>query len=272
MAAAKYRGVFVLVLVGALVAIFFIFHWHSSAASTEEGKPAAPNQPVIVELFTSEGCSSCPPADSLLKKLSEEQPLDGIEIIALEEHVDYWNTLGWTDPFSSVDYSRRQETYAVALPDGGVYTPQMVVDGRSQFIGNRTHETRDQIRWAAAHPKAQLLVAALPKTNAGARSFEVRIDPAATVATSSPLELWVAVTEKDLSSKVTAGENSGELLYHAPVVRLLRKQGPVAIPARGLITFAVDINEKWNAANLSVVAFLSESDSHQIVAAGSSSL
>src|SRR5437899_8330014 len=88
--------------------------------------------PVIVELFTSEGCSSCPPADALLARLANEQLAANIQLIALEEHVDYWNDLGWTDPFSSRDWTARQYVYAGALRNGNPYTPQMVVDGRSE--------------------------------------------------------------------------------------------------------------------------------------------
>lgn len=237
----------------------------SSSASSGD---STAKQPVIVELFTSEGCSSCPPADTLLKNLSEEQPLNGIEVLALEEHVDYWNGPGWVDPFSSVDFSRRQEEYAGTLPGGGVYTPQMVVDGSSQFVGSRTLEAHEQIRWAAAHQKGRLLLASAPASNEHTRSFELHLDPSSTVQNSSPLELWIAVTEKGLHSSVTGGENSGETLQHAPVVRLLHKQQSVTLPLTNPITFSVNLHKSWNPANLTVVAFLADHKSHQVQAAG----
>jgi hypothetical protein len=252
------------------------------AAAIFPALPAMAQPPVVVELFTSEGCSSCPPADALLAKLSEEQPFDGIQILALEEHVDYWNNLGWTDPFSSPDFSRRQEQYAGALPAGGVYTPQMIVDGRAQFIGNRTHEVRDQIRWAASHPKSRLLLTPVSGASSHTRTFQLTLptephpllsseakDPSSSATPPGALDLWIALTEKDLHSNVTAGENSGELLHHAPVVRVLYKQQSVALPLSSPITFTLDLNDHWNPANLTVIAFLSQPRSRQILAAGS---
>jgi hypothetical protein len=261
-----------LLVLAALLPFLLLSSRGPSASSLAIPAASSPRQPVIVELFTSEGCSSCPPADSLLKKLSEEQPFEGVEILALEEHVDYWNTQGWSDPFSSVDFSRRQEQYAVTLPDGGVYTPQMIVDGSSQFVGNRTRDSHDQIRWAAAHPKARLLLTAQPSAHLHTRIFELRLDPSIPLPSSSPLELWIALTEKNLSSNVTAGENSGELLRHAPVVRLLRKQGSFAVPLAAPVTISVDLEEKWDLANLTVIAFFCEPKSRHIQGAGSSPL
>ena len=102
--------------------------------------------PVLVELFTSEGCSSCPPADVLLMQLGKEQPIPGAEVIILSQHVDYWNRLGWTDPFSSKEFSKRQEEYAFSLRVDGPYTPQMVVDGRVEFNGSNARQARDSSR------------------------------------------------------------------------------------------------------------------------------
>jgi len=258
------------VLLFAVIAVLMVFSRWPARSSASNGDAPVTKQPVIVELFTSEGCSSCPPADELLKKLSDEQPLENIEILALEEHVDYWNSLGWRDPYSSADFSRRQEQYAVTLPEGGVYTPQMIVDGAAQFVGNRTHEARDQIRWAAAHRKAQLQVKELANegdSNARKRRFEVQLAAGESVPATKQA-LWIAVTEKNLSSNVTAGENSGEFLKHAPVVRLLRLEKST-VSGSAAIPISVEVNDKWNPANLTLVAFQADAKSHQITAAGS---
>src|SRR5262249_1173683 len=106
--------------------------------------------PVIVELFTSEGCSSCPPADQLLSRLWDRQPVPGVRVIALEEHVDYWNQLGWTDPFSSALYRGRQNHYATKLLfTDKIYSPQMIVGGEVGFSGGNSKRAQDEIARAA---------------------------------------------------------------------------------------------------------------------------
>jgi len=250
----------------AVVALSTGWPAHSSAHSQLSNSTS--RQPVIVELFTSEGCSSCPPADSLLKELSEDQSIDGAEIIALEEHVDYWNHLGWADPFSSPDFSRRQQDYTTTLPDGGVYTPQMIVDGRAQFVGSNSRDAREQIRSAASHPKPRLLLTPIASSNPHSRSFELRPDPANPLTGSSHPELWLAITEADLRSNVTAGENSGEALQHAPVVRLLRKLQTVQAPSVAPLRVDFDLRNNWNPNHLTAVVFLADSRSRRILAAG----
>src|SRR6266851_780391 len=118
------------------------------------GDGSSGRSPVIVELFTSEGCSSCPPADDLLARLQKSQPVPNAEIIALEEHVDYWNELGWADPFSSSRYRERQNDYARIFQVDSVYTPQMVVNGQAGFSGSDSEQAYAQIGGAAGHGPA----------------------------------------------------------------------------------------------------------------------
>src|SRR5215471_9948128 len=116
-------------------------------------------QAVLVELFTSEGCSSCPPADVLLERLERSQPVSGAQIVVLSEHVDYWNRIGWADPYSSPAFSARQEQYARHFRTQGPYTPQMVVDGRNEFVGSDARTAESAIRAAAKHPKSTINIA-----------------------------------------------------------------------------------------------------------------
>src|SRR5438132_8543629 len=126
---------------------------HGSAATAP--KPT----PVLVELFTSEGCSSCPPADALLRTLADAQPIAGAEIIALSQHVDYWDRLGWKDRFSSAAFTNRQQQYGRAFNIGSIYTPQMVVDGREQFVGSDASRARRAIGTALSAPHAVVSIA-----------------------------------------------------------------------------------------------------------------
>src|SRR5690348_12554094 len=124
------------------------------------GAAAAAETPVIVELFTSEGCSSCPPADQLLMKLESQQPVAGVHIIALSEHVDYWDRLGWRDPFSAAQFTSRQQEYSQRFHDSGPYTPEMVVDGANGFVGNQSSDALKAIMQAGRAAKATVRIAA----------------------------------------------------------------------------------------------------------------
>jgi hypothetical protein len=184
--------------------------------STSFAADGLPRVPVVVELFSSEGCSSCPPADVLLARLDRDQPIAGAEVIALELHVDYWNQLGWTDPFSQAAFSARQRKRAQYMGNAGVYTPQMVVDGQDEFTGSREMAARSAIERAArtAHVPVKL-----------AREGDAITIDVGPIATSETTRVMMAVTERGLSTNVPAGENRGRALAHGPVVRSLRDVG-----------------------------------------------
>src|SRR5438034_9672572 len=126
-----------------------ILVWQSIVCADDR----APRIPVLVELFTSEGCSSCPPADELLAKLVAEQPVEKAQIIALAFHVDYWNKLGWPDRFSSPKFTQRQYDYATFFGGNRVYTPQMIVDGKAEFVGSDSKKAQAALHADAAQPK-----------------------------------------------------------------------------------------------------------------------
>jgi hypothetical protein len=231
--------------------------------------PQGTRTPVIVELFTSEGCSSCPPADTNLAKLEEKQPVGSAEIIALEEHVDYWNNLGWADPFSGSEWTARQESYAETFRNGSVYTPQMVVDGTTEFVGSREREARQTIEQAARQAKASVNISAIGDEAGGSRKFNVQVGRLAAAAGGDTAEVWLAVTETQLHSNVTRGENAGEDLHHAAVVRALRRLGSAGVDKD--LSFAgetnVSINSSWKRENLRVVVFVQEKNSRRILGA-----
>jgi hypothetical protein len=248
-----------------------------SQTPTATPNPAAPamRTPVIVELFTSEGCSSCPPADALLAKLDSAQPLPNTEVIALEEHVDYWNQGGWLDPYSSSEWTARQEEYAFDLKAGQTFTPQMIVNGNSQFIGNRTAEAVEAIRKAAALPKTPVSIRMGTTTPKSANGVAITVGKLTTdTASGPPADVWLAITESELHTAVKAGENSGSDLHHAPVVRSLRKIGS-ADRTKGAAfssTQNISLNAKWKAENLRVVVFIQERKSRRILGAATCKL
>ncbi len=232
-------------------------------ALARRGEPPAALRPgavVVVEAFSSEGCRSCPPADEYVARLDREQPLDGVSLVVLEEHVDSWDRLGWTDPFGRADVTARQHAYAGVLPDHRTFTPEIVFDGHLQMPGGDEDAARAQMLQAAAEPKARLT---LTSDDAHA-SVDVADVPEH--AADDAAEVWLAVTESGLSSEVSAGENAGRRLDHAPVLRRLASLGTIA----GTMFHgeaAVDAALSWRPRALRVVAFVQLARSRRIVGA-----
>lgn len=266
------RSPFLYVSLAAVLGGWIFFHPRHEASAALSPTPDGQPRPVLVELFTSEGCSSCPPADALLKRLSEQQPLEGVHLIALEEHVDYWNHLGWVDPFSSLAYSDRQDEYARSLGTGSVYTPQMVVDGQFEVVGSRGEEALKTILKAAAQPKLEITIQRSDKSTPEKPTLTVQVSNPQGLALRDSADLWVAITETNLQSDVKAGENSGEQLKHAAVVRSLRKIETLHDLSgyKGDVTLGVD--GKWKRDNLSAVIIVSDRKSHKVIGAASATL
>ena len=181
---------------------------------------AAPANPILVELFTSEGCSDCPPADAFLKALDAAQPIPGAQLIVLEEHVDYWDDQGWRDPFSSHDLTLRQGEYVDRLHvKNGPYTPQMVVDGREAFVGSDRPQAARAFAKEASAPKISVQISAL-HIEEGKALAHVEIG-----AVSSKAEVFVAIALDRAQSQVLRGENGGRQLEHVAVVERLTSIG-----------------------------------------------
>jgi hypothetical protein len=227
--------------------------------------------PVVLELFTSEGCSSCPPADALLARLEEEQPVAGAEIIALEEHVDYWDHQGWVDPFSSGQWTQRQEAYASGFGTHSVYTPELVVNGRSAFVGSHEGDAYRAVAGAAAQPRTAISVTLLKSEKRDHEHLKVEVGKLQGTQPGDVAEVWLAITERALHSAVGGGENSGHDLHHAAVVRWLHKAGTADSNAAAAFTGESDLklDSAWKRTNLRVVAFVQEKRSRHILGAAS---
>jgi hypothetical protein len=252
-------------LVFSILALMLLAAVVLTAASESSSIPDM-RTPVLVELFTSEGCSSCPPADAFLQKL-DRQPVAGGEMIVLSEHVDYWNHIGWKDPYSARFYSDRQGAYAKRLGLDSVYTPQIVVDGTSEFVGSDAALAEKAFAKELGKPKltvrlssvsigsTNLLLAHL-ETGALQPSFGIR-----------EAEVYVAVALNRAESQVAHGENAGRTLTHVAVVRSMVKVGTFG---QGQI-FAQDVQLKvdpgTDARNLRLVAFVQEPGQGRVIGA-----
>ncbi len=196
------------------------------------GSPAAAEGPVVVELFTSQGCSSCPPADAFLKELAGRP-----DVLALAFHVDYWDRLGWKDPYSSPAAAARQRAYARFLSLRTVYTPQAVVDGRFDAIGSDRRAVARAIEAARKSPHVE--------TGLARENDEIVVRVAGMAADQRGNVSLVAYV-REAVTKVAAGENGGRTLANANIVRSVERLGPAGeapatwrVPARDGLEYAV---------------------------------
>ena len=211
------------------------------------GTAAGPERaPVLVELFTSEGCSSCPPADRLLEVLDPAA-------IVLSEHVDYWDHQGWRDPFSDHANTLRQESYARRIGSQGPYTPQMIVDGAVEFVGNDSRRAVDEVARAS---KGEKVPVHLSRT-AGGLQIETGPVPHST-------DVLLAIAEDNAASQVLGGENKGRRLHHVAILRQLKKVGSVK---RGS-PFTQTIRLPASAEGKRLIVFLQDSDLGRVAGAG----
>ena len=230
----------------------------SAWARPSDAAPGDSPGVAVVELFSSEGCSSCPPAERYLADLAEEARRSGRRILPLEFHVDYWNHLGWADPFSSAAFSRRQEDYVRALDLAQMYTPQMIVNGTEEFVGSDrgrgaravelalSHAPRVQVRaWAKRAGKGWLVGYHLSGSTDGA-------------------QVCVALVESGLVSRVRRGENSGRTLEHTGVVRRFES---VAIGVGGQGTLTLEPHVDIRAGRGRAVVFVQDPRTSAILGA-----
>jgi hypothetical protein len=238
-----------------------------SLARADAGS-VTPRTPVLLELFTSEGCSSCPPADALLEKLDRTQPVRGADLVVLSEHVDYWDSLGWKDAFSSAQYTARQNAYAQKIdPAGGVYTPELVIDGRAGVVGSDWGGASAAIQQAAATKKRSMSISRAAREG---NKIIIHVDAEAPSQTGSAL--YVALADDRDRSHVTRGENQGRTLSHVAVVRALTFVGTV--PAQRDISrdISMHLPDGAGANGLRIVAFVQDQKTGAILSLASSRL
>jgi hypothetical protein len=243
--------------------VLFLVAWVWPRTPAAADSSATPT-PVLVELFTSEGCSSCPPADSFLQKL-DAQPVPGAQLIVLSEHVDYWNHIGWKDPFSSRSFSDRQDAYAKRFGLDGVYTPEMVVDGSSEFVGSNSARAEKALSQALRATKVSVRLSA-PALDT-ANKIHTHVETDALPAVAKEAEVYLAVALDHAETEVARGENAGRKLSHTAVLRQLVKLGAVQ-PGHA---FAGDVQVKLEPGTVSgrlrVIAFVQEPGQGRVIGA-----
>ncbi len=253
-----------LLTIAALMLFPLSIHLGAVASGVASGTGDSTHIPVLVELFTSEGCSDCPPADALLQKLDRIQPVMGVDLIVLSEHVDYWNDIGWKDPYSSHKYSERQSAYGDKFGLSSVYTPQMVVDGVFQFVGSDERQAIRAVESAAKTEKTQLMLSSIHFDAANKLSVHVESGPLSASTSAKSANVFLAIADESDESHVTRGENAGRTLKHIAVLRDLIPVGQVNKNS----SFSRDITLNHDAGergDLRVVGIIQESSGGRIL-------
>ncbi len=209
MKALKIFGAVAVLAVSALVVMAFVNSKKAGDLNNEKGF-------ALVELFTSEGCSSCPPADELVAKIQKESNDKPIYVLAY--HVDYWDRLGWKDVFSNADFSKRQREYAKYLKVQSVYTPQIVVNGKTEFVGSEEGTLRKAIKSGLGKKASDQLTLTITAISGDYAKLKYTIG-----GNEKDNDLFLAIVQKSAQTKVEAGENGGHTLSHVQIVRVLQK-------------------------------------------------
>ncbi|HLX82886.1 MAG TPA: DUF1223 domain-containing protein [Terriglobales bacterium] len=258
------RSVLPAIFVGSLLFVGAAVAGSERPQDGDQSVTSIPAHPVLVELFTSEGCSSCPPADALLQKLDSVQPIPGAQLIVLSEHVDYWDHDGWKDANSSSLLTERQEAYVHALGLSTAYTPQFIVDGSSEVRANNPTQANDIFNRAAAQLKAPVSIGEVAADPANPTVLRVRI-VANGSSTEHSADIYVAVALDHVESQVLHGENGGKRLTHTAVVQQLTKVGK--LPKNGSFDEVVQLKLKpgTDLKNIRLIAFVQESGPGKVV-------
>ena len=255
-----------LVAISVLTTILSFRYIDAASAPAALNRDDTPPSAVLVELFTSEGCSSCPPADALLERLDRSQQTSGADLIVLSEHVDYWNDIGWKDPYSSHEYSERQSAYAAQFGLGNIYTPQMIVDGRFEFVGSDERRAREAIQKATKVRKTPVSISS-SLSDEKTPILHIETGPLPASSTTESAGIFLAVADDSDESHVNAGENAGRTLTHVAVLRNLVRIGALDRSAGFSRDMKLGRNAK-NARNLRIAVIVQEADAGRVWGAG----
>jgi|SRR4029077_13476702 hypothetical protein len=226
-----------------------------------------PSSPVLIELFTSEGCSSCPPADALLQQLDQSPTIPGAQLIVLSEHVDYWDHDGWKDPHSSHSLTDRQNVYADHLGLKSVYTPQMVVDGTTEFLGSNGPSAKQAIEKARDLEKTTVRISGVSRENPGTLQAHVETDPLPESSRARKADVYVVLALNHAESQVAGGENKGRRISHVAVLQSLTKVGTVEKSKNFAQDVRVKIDPRVDHTNLRLIAFVQEPGQGKVLGA-----
>ena len=213
--------------------------------------------PVLIELFTAEGCSSCPPADHFLAQLDSTQPIPGTHLIVLSEHVDYWDRQGWPDPYASKAFTERQGAYEHGLKIGEPFTPQFIVDGAIDMRLSHRERISRQLAAAAAVAKIPVSIESL-EVGGGAAPTIKGVVRASGVTGDRPCELFVGVALDHADTQVLRGENRGQHLTHVAVLRELVRVGEVEPGAASRQSFSIALRPDLGRVPVRVIAFVQQ--------------
>jgi hypothetical protein len=246
--------------------IFLAFSLRAGAGmATDVSASGSVTSPVLVELFTAEGCSSCPPADAFLMQLDAIQPIPGAQLIVLSEHMDYWNN-SWPDPFASAQLTARQGDYVRALKLHSPYTPQVIVDGVTEMHLNDRDGIEHIFRSAATSLKIPVSVDSI-KVEAGTPANLLgRIDVDGT-AVQHRADVYLAIALDRMETKVLRGENRGKNLAHVAVVEYLSKVGVLNPGQKFSQEFRVPLKRELGSNDARVIVFVQESGPGKVVGA-----
>jgi hypothetical protein len=251
--------------IAALLAAFTFF----LAARLFAADASPKSTPILVELFTSEGCSTCPPADDLLEKLDSVQPMPGAQLIVLSEHVDYWDKLGWKDPFSSSVVTDRQAVYAAKFKLQSSYTPQMIVDGSSEFVGNNPKLAEQALEKAVSSQKVAVRVSSISSDTPGKLHASIETDA---IPPSQNADVYFVVALNHAESQVERGENKGHHLAYVAVVESMTKVGTADKGQKFAKQIEVKINPHTDLSNVRVIAFLQQHGSGPVIGSAMSAV